>query len=122
VQLLKEIQPHVTHFSEQIRLNANHLDEVTVAGKIVNIMPPVLETQENSLMSSYVFEIDDQVGSLHVYVSPLMYHHFINILHAGNVVAFEGFVNVVSREMNGELKKDYSVVAYDAKLVKQAEE
>lgn len=111
--MFEQIKKHATHFSEQIRNECKHLDEVTVAGQIKTVIPPILDDLRQ-LSSHYVLEIDDKVGTIYVYVSPLMKNHF-EFLELGNYVALSGYVNIVLREVHNETQKDYSVVAYDAK-------
>ncbi|ARC67279.1 hypothetical protein B14_200068 (plasmid) [Bacillus licheniformis] len=109
---LADIKKHTTHLSEEVRLNAAHEEHVTVGGKIINITPPF--NKENS---TYIVTIDDSIGTLNVLVSEAFMTEFKDLVVQGNYVFFEGFVNIVSRSIKGEVKKDVSVFAYSLKCI-----
>lgn len=109
----KLFEKHATHFSEQIKQNADHLDEVTIAGEIKSIVVPT-SLEENSMSSQYIFKIDDSVGEIYVYLSSLMVNHY-DFLYIGRFVSLTGFVNVIRRELKETLVRECSLVAYDAK-------
>jgi hypothetical protein len=118
MSLVKDIGSFVTHYSEEVKQRAKHLDQVRIAGRITQIRSPLMESKDDYLLSCYVFEVDDDVGSLMVYVSPMMFHHYREILHKDNVIMFEGYVNVITRELKGVIQKEYSIVAYHAELIR----
>jgi hypothetical protein len=118
MSLVKDIGSYVTHYSEEVKQRAKHLDQVRIAGKITQIRFPLMESKDDYLLSCYVFEVDDDVGSLMVYVSPMMFNHYREILHKDNVVMFEGYVNVVTRELKGTIQRECSIVAYRAELIR----
>ena len=69
--MFEKLEKYATHFSEQIKNECNHLDSVVVAGKILSIIPPI--TDDIKLLSShYILELDDHVGTIFIFVSPMM--------------------------------------------------
>ncbi|MBU5262051.1 hypothetical protein [Bacillus atrophaeus] len=113
---LDEIKKHITHLSEEIRLNAVHEQHVIVGGKIVDIIPPF--TKENSI---YILTIDDVIGTMNVLVSDTFMTEFNDRIELDKYVFFEGFANVVSRFIKKEIKKDVSVFAYSLKDITKDE-
>lgn len=111
--MVRSVKKHTTHFSEELRLKAEHLQEVKVAGTIKQIIPPVYSEDPTNLASSYVLNLDDAVGNTYVYVSPLMMNHFESLLQIGNMVLINGFANVISREIGGKYTKEVSVAAFE---------
>lgn len=118
MSIVKDISSFITHYSEEIRQRAKHLEQVRIAGRITKVRPPLMESNDDYFISCYVFEVDDDIGSLMVYVSPMMFNHYREILHKNNVVMFEGYVNVITRELKGVIQKEYSIVAYQAELIR----
>lgn len=110
---------HATHFTEQVKMSSDHLDEVKIAGEIKSIVLPV-SNDINELSSYYVFHIDDSVGDMFVYVTPYMKSHY-DFLQVGNLVAFSGYVNILRREVKNEIIKDVSIVAYEAQKIKKVD-
>lgn len=122
---IEQLRLKVTHFSEEIRLKAENLQEVVIGGKISRITNPIRSSMNLSLYDSsekalecfYCVDIDDQVGEMQVYVSPFLMDHFRNVIQVNHHVLFQGFVKTVSRQIRGKTKKDISVVAYNAKTI-----
>lgn len=104
-----DIKKHITHFSEELKYHAVHEENVTVGGKIIGYVPPVSEDHP-----MYIFLLDDHVGTVYVHVPEQMVLECSEISE-GNYVFFEGFTNVISRYIEGELKKEVSVFAYNLK-------
>jgi len=121
MKVFNQIQGCVTHYTEQIKLTGKHLEEVRIGGEIKSVVIPIdhENSKPNSLEGSYVLTIDDGIGEIFVYVSSLMFHHFSHILQEGNIVVFKGFVNVVSRTIAEQTKRDVSVVAFDAQSIEE---
>ncbi len=107
---LHDIQKHITHFSEEIRLKAIHGEEVVVGGKIESIVPPL--SDEHPM---YVVILDDQVGTSHVFIPSEMYDAFSSRFQVGQYVFIEGFVKVMSRSIRKETTKDVSIYGYGLK-------
>lgn len=114
---LTDIKQHVTHFSEQLRLETKHREEVTVGGKILSIIPPITD----DLHSMYVLVLDDKVGTHSVYISETLYQAFPEQFKKDNHVFLEGFVNVVNRHIKSAHKKEVSVFAYAMKDITREE-
>lgn len=107
---IEDIQKHVTYFSEQLRFQAKHEEEIVVGGTITSIVPPIDEAYP-----MYILILDDLIGTTHVFAPNTLMDAYPNELKIGNVVFLEGFVNVVSRQINKEKKKDISIFAYGMK-------
>lgn len=103
-----ELKKYVTHFSEQLKLEAKYKEDVIVGGKITSITPPM--TEEYPLHSMIV---DDHVGLLHIYIPPDMFTAYHDSFVQGEYVFVKGIVNVISRQVKGDIQRDYSVIAYD---------
>ncbi|SFJ63490.1 OB-fold nucleic acid binding domain-containing protein [Paenibacillus sp. UNC496MF] len=104
-----QLRPHVTHFSEEIKLKAQVSQEVTVAGRIDSV------SQIDD--STIVIMLDDYIGQLRVVMSSIMYSHFKSIIDVGNFVSVVGYVNVVSHKVAGELKSEYSIIGFDMNIL-----
>ena len=111
-QKVTEIKQHVTHFSEQLRREAIHEQDVVVGGKITSIIPPLDDT-----FPMYIVILDDLVGQLHVFIPDEMMQVYMDQFQIGNHVFVEGFVNVITRRINKELKRDISIFAYGMKEI-----
>jgi hypothetical protein len=115
--VINSLKDSVTHFSEQLRLNASHMDEVTVGGEVQSIIAPVLEKSSSDLQSFYVVELDDKVGSLYVYVSKLMFDCYSEVIKTGSMLTFNGYANIITRTVKEKVIRECSVVAYDVKRI-----
>lgn len=119
---VKELKSHVTHFTEEIRQSANHMQEVKVGGEVKEIIPPlILLEEENPLSTFYIIKIDDLVGSMYVYVSQFVMNHYEEILKVGNTIVFDGFTKVLTRKTLNNFQREVSVVAYDVKELPSGE-
>lgn len=107
----QSLQNHITHFSEQIHLRGMHKDEVKVGGKITDVFHP----QEFMAEGSTLVIIDDFVGTLRVILPKEVAQAHLDDLITDNFVAFEGFVNTVSRSSGIEV----SVIAYAAAKISE---
>jgi|GEM_PF-3645094 len=109
-QKLSKFKKHVTHFSEQLKYQVVQEQEVIVGGTILNIVPPVDEE-----FPMYIVILDDLVGQTHVFVTEEIMNTFMDQFQIGQDVFIEGFVNIISRRIQGKEKRDVSVFAYDVK-------
>src|SRR5699024_6095456 len=107
------IKREATHYSEQIKQLKDSLQEVTIAGKITSIVPPLCQG-ESDVSNNYLLKLDDEVGEITVYVSQLMKSHY-DFIEIGNNVVFHGFVHVLQRRVSGKIKRDHSVYAFEDK-------
>jgi hypothetical protein len=106
---ISQLRPHVTHFSEEIKLKAQVLDEVTVAGRIDSV---------SRIDEDYtVMVLDDYIGQTRIIMSNIMYNHFKSIIDVGNFVSVEGYVNVVSHKVAGDLMSEYSIMGFDMNIL-----
>lgn len=108
---ISDIKPHVTHFSEQLRFEGQHEQEVVVGGKILSVVQPV--TQEHHDM--YAVLIDDCLGTFIAYVTETLYQTFMNQFQVGNLIFLEGYLNVITRSIRKDIKREVSVLAYGVK-------
>lgn len=104
-----EIKKHVTHFSEQLR-DLEQEAMVTVGGTITHIVAPVDE--EYPL---YVVILDDKVGTIHTVVPDSMMDAYPEQFKVGQTIFIEGFVNIITRQIRKEKKKDVSIFAFSMK-------
>jgi|SRR5579875_2210487 len=109
ITTIHKLKDVVTHFSEELRLKAKAKEEVTVAGRLLEVK------QINE--EYYAITLDDFIGETRVLLSNETYDHFQSILHIGSFLSVQGFVNVVTRSIKGKIKKQYSVVGYNIHLL-----
>lgn len=110
---ISRLKGYITHFSEEIRLNAKHGDQVKVAGMITD----VFRISENY----YSIVIDDHLGTLKLICTKNFFDHFKSILKHGNYVVFEGYVNILTRFKGGDTERQYSVAVYFASLIEEGD-
>lgn len=113
---VENMKEYVTHFSEQLRNETQHKQEVVVGGKIISITPPVLDEYP-----TYLISLDDHVGTIQVYVPHNMMTSYSNDFEIGKYVFIKGFVSVISRYIGESLKRDISVIAYDVNDITKQE-
>lgn len=109
-QELYLLQMNVTHFSEQLRTETKHEQEVVIGGRITNIVLPLDEQYP-----MYIVMLDDLIGTTHVYVPNTMMEAYLDHFQIGKTVFVEGFVNVMTRHIKKEKKKDVTIFAYSMK-------
>jgi hypothetical protein len=102
IQILRSV---VTHFSEELRFKAEPKEEVTVGGRIIDVI--VIDQNYVALT------LDDYIGTIRVIISTNMYQHFKPIIEIGSFVKVGGYVNKVSRKEAGEVISEYSVIGFD---------
>jgi hypothetical protein len=106
---VSQLRPYVTHFSEELKLKARARDQVTVAGRIDSV---------SRIDDDYtVMVLDDFVGQTRIIMSNIMYNHFKSIIDIGNFVSVEGYVNVVTRKVAGQMESEYSIIGYDMNIL-----
>lgn len=112
--MIQTLRSQVTHFSEELKHKCDIKQEVTVGGKILEVVAlgPVYE-EENG----YAITLDDFVGETRVIISQDMHDHFRPILLPGSFVLIDGFVNKLSRKLAGDEETQYSVVGFDMRLM-----
>jgi hypothetical protein len=113
-QKIAEMKQHVTYFSEQLKREAVHEQDVVVGGKITSIVPL---TDFDERYPMYIVILDDLVGQVHVFVPDEMMQVYADEFQIGNYVFVEGFVNVITRRIHKELKRDISIFAYNLKEI-----
>jgi hypothetical protein len=109
MQVIEQLRSVVTHFSEEIKFRACPKDEVTVAGRITDVHKIDDEY--------YMMTLDDYIGETRVLFSARLYNHYQSIIEVGSFVSVDGYVNAVTRKVGDRKETQYSVVAYDMKLL-----
>ena len=122
---LKDIKAVVTHFSEEVRTKAEDMEEIKVAGRIIDIIPPISllneEGEEDPMSMLYALKVDDYVGSIYVYVSLFLMKHYEQKVKINNFLVFHGFARIIDRKINHKTRRESSVIAYDvAEFPKEA--
>jgi DNA polymerase II small subunit/DNA polymerase delta subunit B len=106
---IAQLRDVVSHFSEELRLKAESKQDVTVAGKLIEV---------NQLSEDlHVITLDDYVGTTRVLLSHETYVHFQSILKIDSFISVQGYVNKVSREVQRKKETQVSVVGYNVQVL-----
>lgn len=84
--LIKKLQPWVTTFSEAIKLQCKHGDEICVGGEILSIFD--VSDMTNSEETMVQIEIDDNVGISTILIPKMIYKRYS--LKVGDIILATG--------------------------------